>query len=263
MEVSLEQKVLQLEKDILLRDQQILKSEAKALQLKEFNDLTEKFPEIAAMKAKLDYELSLAKQFSSAKAFGDYTPEQIYTLMKAGQEMGLQPIEALQMLYIVKGKVRPYGDKMLAVILKNGYRVEYLNETKESVTVRVYNEKGFDVKEVASASDQIMQNSQAAKFALKNKLRFHGIRMIVSFHLSHLFGSCADEFTADYIEYKEVELQQKLDAPKDETTIEEIKEAIENADDYDAIKILQKQHPKISLNGELMGLIAKKKQAFL
>jgi phage recombination protein Bet len=44
--------------------------------------------------------------------------------------------------------------------------------------------------------------------------------------------------------------------------LEVIKEAIENATDYDDIKLLQRQHPKISLNGELMGLIAKKKMTF-
>ena len=39
-------------------------------------------------------------------------------------------------------------------------------------------------------------------------------------------------------------------------------EAIENATDYEDLKVLQRQHPKISVNGVLMGLIAKKKMTF-
>lgn len=49
---------------------------------------------------------------------------------------------------------------------------------------------------------------------------------------------------------------------KQKSTIDEIKEAIENATDYEDLKVLQRQHVKININGELMGLIAKKKNSF-
>jgi flagellar motility protein MotE (MotC chaperone) len=49
-------------------------------------------------------------------------------------------------------------------------------------------------------TDQILQRSKAMGFAKKNKMRFHGIRMIASFHLAHLFSSVSDFFTEQYHE---------------------------------------------------------------
>ncbi len=49
---------------------------------------------------------------------------------------------------------------------------------------------------------------------------------------------------------------------KSKPTEEEIIQAIENCQDIDEIKLLQRQNSEISLNGKLMGIIAKKKQSF-
>jgi hypothetical protein len=35
-------------------------------------------------------------------------------------------------------------------------------------------------------------------FAKKNKMRFHGIRMVINFHLAHLFSSLSDMFVEEY-----------------------------------------------------------------
>lgn len=47
-----------------------------------------------------------------------------------------------------------------------------------------------------------------------------------------------------------------------QVTDDEIKEAIHNATDFEDLKVIQRQHPRISVNGVLMSEIAKKKVKF-
>ena len=180
--------------------------ELRALKVYEENKMLKAAPEFAQQQAKMDFYLKMAHKFIASKAFKCETPEQAYVIMQAGSEMGMEPIEAMQALYIVNGKLDFYGDKMVARLTKKGYKIEYLNESKDSVTVRVFNEKeGFDVSETVNSNDQILQRSKAYGFAAKNKMRFHGLRLFKSFHLPHLFGSTTDEFTPDFTEWEEVE----------------------------------------------------------
>lgn len=190
---------------------------ARALKVHEKNTMLQASPEIAMQVAEMDFQIKMAQQFIASKAFPNMTPEQAFTIIKAGQEMGLKPLEAMNTLYIVNGAIKPYGDKMVAILLKNGYRIKYLNETDESLDVRVYNDNGFDETEHVSANDPILKNSRAMKFAKKNKMRFHGVRMIASFHLSHLFGSVTDEFTGDYRDWEN-------EQPKSINSVDEEKE---------------------------------------
>lgn len=164
-------------------------------------------PDIAAQVAKMDMQLAMAEKFCRSKAFSpSYSPEQIYVIIQAGDEMGIPPVQALQSLYCVNGTVKFYGDKMLARLTGMGYRVQYVNEKPgEIVTVRVTGPDGTVYEETAKSTDQVLQRSKAMGFAAVNKLRFHAIRMIASFHLPHLFGSVQDEFTREYHEWEEVQ----------------------------------------------------------
>jgi hypothetical protein len=215
------------EKRILELEKQVIRSEHKAVVLQEKINMWESSPELAKRKAELEFDLSVARQFCASGAFKFKTPEEVYVVIKAGEEMGLNRIESLQSLYIINGSIKFYGDKMISRISSKGYKIEYLDETKDQVTVRV--SKGdFDVKETAKITDQIMQKSNAAKFASENKLRFHAIRKIASFHLPHLFTAVANEFTSDYTEVKEERLL--LTNSKD---IEAAVNAIQSANDRD------------------------------
>lgn len=179
--------------------QELLNIKTRALNVHEKNRLYEADPDLASEMARMEFHMKLAQQFITSKAFKASSPEQAYVIIKAGAEMGMKPVESMQALYCVNGAVRFYGDKMLARITKEGYKVEYKNETAKSVEVRVFHpEFNFDVTEKVNDTDQILQNSKAVKFAKKNKMRFHGIRMIASFHLAHLFNSVEDEFSSDF-----------------------------------------------------------------
>lgn len=174
----------------------------KSVKVYEENSLIKANPVIAAQKAEMDYMLAMADRFIKSVAFNCPNAEQAYTKIMAGKEMGLTPVESMNALYIVNGSINPYGKFMVSRLTNAGYKIEYLNETDSGVTVRVTNASGFEVTEVVRDQDQILQRSKAMGFAKKNKMRFHGIRMVVNFHLAHLFGSVSDMFVEDYTEQK-------------------------------------------------------------
>lgn len=197
--MSKDEEIIELKKQLAESESEKNKLINRSLKVHEENEMYKAAPALAAQMAEMEYQLKMAERFIKSKAFKCETPEQAYVIIKAGAEMGMQAVESMQALYCVNGTVKFYGDKMAARLTQNGYRIQYLNETENSVDVRVFNlENGFDETERVDGSDPILQKSQARKFAPKNKLRFHGIRMIASFHLPHLFGSVADEFSEDF-----------------------------------------------------------------
>lgn len=161
--------------------------------------------------AELEYQLALADRFIKSGAFKVANAEQAFAIIRAGEEMGMTPIESLNGLYIFNGTINPYGKCMTAKISGAGYQIEYKNETKEGVTVRVYNNEGFDVSEVVHRTDEILQRSRAIKISAKNKMRYHGLRMILSFHLAHLFKGVSEAFNqeASVIDVEAVEVEEK------------------------------------------------------
>lgn len=205
------QEIAELEKLLAQSEKEKASMTNRALKVHQENELLKAAsPEVVVKRAEMELQLEMAAKFIASGAFPKgMTPEQAFTIMRAGQEMGLKEVESLQTLYIVNGAIKPYGDKMIARLTEKGYRIEYKNETKEGVDVRVWKvnpktpEQEFDVTEHADANDQVLKNSKAMGFSAKNKLRFHGIRMIVSFHLPHLFTSVSDMFTPEFTEYEE------------------------------------------------------------
>lgn len=171
------------------------KMAARAMKVHEENQLLQASPKLAIQKAEMEFHLSMAKQFTASGAFPKMTPEQAYTVMKAGAEMGMKPVEALNSLYIVNGAISPHGKAMPARIKKEGYKIEYLNETDNGCDVRVWNEEGFDVTEHVDANDPILKKSRFMGIHRKYKMRYHGLRAIINFHIPHIYNSTAGMFT--------------------------------------------------------------------
>lgn len=168
---------------------------SRALKVHEENKLMQANPALAAKMAEMEYHLKMAQQFVASGAFPKMTPEQAYTVMKAGAEMGMKEVEALNSLYIVNGQINPHGKAMPARIKQAGYNIEYLNETPQGCDVRVWNEDGFDVTEHVDANDPILkQQSRFMKIHPRYKMRYHGLRCIINFHLPHIYGSASDMF---------------------------------------------------------------------
>ena len=182
-------------------NEELAKLKVRSLKVFEENQLLQFSPQYAEQAAEMKFHLEMARQFTASGAFPNQKPEQIYTLMKAGNEMGMKPLESLSSLYILKGKIEPYGKGMIAILTKKGYRLKYTNETPTSCTVTASNEKeGFEGSETVTTDDPIIKKSNAFKIAPKNKLRFHAIRMLLNFQLPHLISSTADLFETHHIE---------------------------------------------------------------
>lgn len=197
--------------DILKVKNELLNLTVRSLKVHEENQMYKDAPELAAQMAKLEFEMKIAERFVQSGAFKCKNAEEAYVKIKAGAEMGMKPVESMQSLCIINGQIDFFGDGRSSRILDAGFRIEYLNESDDQVTVKVHNNhlKGvlpdheiIEVQETAKASDQILQKSQAMKFGKKNKMRWHGLGMIASFHLPHLFKSVADQFTSEFLESK-------------------------------------------------------------
>lgn len=226
------------------------RTEARAMKVYEKNRMNELSPTTAGQLAEMEVFLKMAEKFTKSGAFPKFTPEQAYTIIQAGREMNMQPVESLQAMYIVNGTVKFYGDKMAARILHHGFRLQYRDETPNGVKVRCFHPDpsvGFDVTEVVTDKDQILQRSKAIGFAKKNKMRFHGIRMIASFHLPHLFGSTADEFTSDFNAEPSVVDIEKVNFNKEKTRL---LAAIEKADTVEKLEVLQPHINKYEVETE-------------
>lgn len=252
---TIEEKALRLEKELLAAQQQIVKSENKAVTIKEKMTELEQFPEIAKMNALLEYELKMATQFIKSGAFPGKTAEQAYVIIKAGEVLGLQPMQALGQLYVVNGNIGFWGAGLVAQLAKHGVRLSYEDETDNSVTVVAkYQDQTFI--ETVKATDQILTKSKAMSFAKKNKMRFHGIRMIANFYLAHLLNGIS------VWEPDDIEASKELEKGKDYFEIEEM---INNAQSVAELEDIMNQNKKFLTspkNLELFILFGKTKKSF-
>jgi len=222
------------------------------LELKErVNDLLT--PGMAEKAAEMNFQLKMAKQLIASKAFPNVTPEQAFVLLQAGKEMGMQPMESLKKLYIVNGAVGFHGAGLVEQLTKAGAFVDYENETDSGVTV-VVEYMGREYRENVTDKDQILQKSKAMTFAKKNKMRYHGCRMILSTRLPHLSGSVsvwdADDFEAT-----------KENAKGDAWN--EAKAALEGVETKDQLNaVYEAKKAIISKDIELLSLFGAKKRLF-
>lgn len=210
---------------------------ARAMTVHEENRMLQASPDIAARIAEMDFHLRMAKHFVESGAFPKMTPEQAYTVMKAGAEMGMAEVESLNSLYIINGAIKPHGKGMVKRLMQFGYRVEYLNETDTSCEVRAWNGSGFDVTEKVSSDDPILKRSNFMKLSPRYKMRYHGIRAIINFHLAHIYGSVSDMFASDAQQEPEAPglNAAKADEAKERARIER---HIETASDIETLQMV-------------------------
>lgn len=214
---------------------EILATKARTLRVYEDNEMMKAAPAIAAKMAEMKFELAMADQFIKSGAFPKgMTAEQAYTVIRAGAEMGMKPLEAMNTLYIVNGAIKPYGKNMIARLTGQGYKIEYTAESENGVTVTVRTPEGETFTEIVTKNDKVLKNSKAMGFSDKNKMRFHGVRMILDFHLPHLFGSVSDLFQDEAVEFD----QTQKDA-RDIAKVEDRKQRQRILDHIDSAKTME------------------------
>lgn len=138
---------------------------------------------------RLNMMVKMANEFAKSQAFGAdcKTPQAILVKMQAGIEMGMAPMEAMNSLYIINGHVTIYGMAMAKRIRESGWKIDYINETEKQVTVKVTKED--ETHEYTATLEELNKlNSRAAKFAPKEKLRWHALGRILRFNIPEVMG---------------------------------------------------------------------------
>lgn len=236
--------------DTLKKELQAYKDEYRALKT-ENNELKSiHAPQYAEMKLQLE----MAKQLISSKAFPNYTPEQAFVILQAGKEMDLQPMQSIKSLYCVNGQIGFWGAGLVGRLVNHGCEMEYLDETDSGVTVKI-TYKGKTYTETVSDKDPVIAGKKAMTIAKKNKMRFHGVRMIANFYLAHLVGSVSVWEPEDYEIGKE--LAKGEDFNKVLSLIDQSKSQLELNEIFEANK------NTITKSLELTMAIGKKKKEFI
>lgn len=134
-------------------------------------------------KSYVENVLLVANQFYQAKCFGSdvQNAHQAFVKIQAGAEMGMKPMEAMNSLYIVNGKITIWGSAQIKALRNHGWKVTFPVSTKTDVTCRV--EKGDEVYEETYNIADLPAGSKAKGFAPMEKLRYHAVSRIIRFNL--------------------------------------------------------------------------------
>ena len=117
--------------ELLAAQNQTRQTELRAIKVYQENERIKADPALARQRAQLEHDLEMIDLFVQSGAFVNkaakkpLTKYECYAIIMCGREMGMQPIESLQTFYIVNGQIKPYGDKMVGLITRAGYLVEY------------------------------------------------------------------------------------------------------------------------------------------
>lgn len=161
--------------------------------------------------------LLMANRFYKADCFTSdiRNPFQAYVKIQAGIEMGLAPMEAMQSLYIVNGKVTLWGSALSKRLRENGWKIIYKDEAdkngnpiKCTVTIKKDDE---EYEEVADINEKVLQNSKAMKFAPKDKLRWHALGRLVRFQVPEILGGKVQYLKEEAEDFKEEPIVKKLE----------------------------------------------------
>ncbi len=179
-----------LQKENFKIKQELVSLKTRSLSVFEENNQLKASPELAREMAQMKFDLQRADYFIQSGAFvkSIENAAQAYVILVAGREMGMKEMESIQSLSIVNGRLMLHSKALPGYFTGQGYRISFTNESRSGLTVTM--KKGDWIEEYEVKRDEeILQKSTAMTFASKNKMRFHGIRQIVNFHLAHLFTS--------------------------------------------------------------------------
>lgn len=92
-------------------------------------------------------------------------PDEATAAILYGAELGLNPIQSLQQIFVVQGKPAIYARTMVALVKTKGYLIETVESTDESVTVR-----GTDPRTgVAETSTWTIERARKAGYTSNKK----------------------------------------------------------------------------------------------
>ena len=153
---------------------------------------------------------------------------QLTMKLQAGYELGMQPIESMNSLYIVGGRVTMWGEAVLRRLRKFGYKVKYIESNDLICKVKVTAPDGEEFIDEATYADAeksgwTKDRNGKIKFNYKcpkNKLRYNAIRTLIKFNCPEVLGEMElKESAEDYVEAEivvdEVKKEHKKEIPKE------------------------------------------------
>lgn len=168
---------------------------------------------------RLDKMVAMAEKFFKARCFGGniQNAEQMLVIIQAGFEMGMQPVEALNSLYIVSGKITIYGAAMSKRLRVRGWNIQYEDSgSGQTASCKVTITKGDETHTyTATAAELMLLNSKAFKFAPKEKIRWHALSRLIRFEVPEVLDAG--------ISYLQEEM---MDVPTEKAKVEVIQEPI-------------------------------------
>lgn len=151
------------------------------------------------------------------------TPEQLLVKLQAGHELGLTPIESLNSLYIVNGRVTLWGSALLKRLRVFGWSVQYKDESQDACTVIAT--KGEETIEDTFKYEDAKQSGYThdsyGKIKVgwregqnrKLKLRYGAISQLAKTYLPEVLGGITGlaeiEEDSDFDEVKKNDIAQK------------------------------------------------------
>ena len=155
------------------------------------------------------------------------TPEQLVVKLQAGFELGMTPVESLNSLYIVSGRVTIWGAALIKRLRIAGWSVNYKDETPEKCTIVVskgddFIEDTFYFKDAQDSGYTSGQSGLKVGWKLgqnrKLKMRYGAASQLVKTYLPEVLGTIAGIAEVDEdapnpiesVEEKKAKLLEKL-----------------------------------------------------
>lgn len=148
------------------------------------------------------------------------TPAQLIVKLQAGYELGMTPVESLNSLYIVNGKVTIWGSAVIKRLRLFGWSVGYKNETEDECTIEVSkdDEKIIDTFYFKDAVNSGYTTDSYGKVKVgwkpgqnrKLKLRYGAASQLIKTYLPEVLGSVSGVTDIE----QEVNLNADSDAKK-------------------------------------------------
>lgn len=145
-------------------------------------------------------QLAVDLIYGGATSADAKTPEQLLVKLQAGFELGLTPIESLNSLYVVNGRVTIWGSALIKRLRTFGWSVQYKDETPEKCTIVVskdddFIEDTFYFKDAQDSGYTSGQNGLKIGWKLgqnrKLKMRYGAASQLIKTYLPEVLGTIA------------------------------------------------------------------------
>lgn len=139
--------------------------------------------------------------------------EQALMLIQAGFEMGMPPMESINSLAVINGKMTLYGMAVSKMLRKAGWKIEFKDESDTAVTAVIT--KDDETYEYTSTAQELAKlKSRAASFAMKDKLKWHALGRLLRFNVPEVTGGVVSYSYEELIDLEPIKTQVKDVTPE-------------------------------------------------